>query len=339
MLRAILTALRLVAQRDLGTFGALIVNNFFLFIALLVAGTSSVGLPPTSALPFMGLMLLPLLFPLSSDPLDKIPAERLMLWPLLRRHRIALRLASLALSPIFWLVAICAMRDRAGLAILILLLAGVMLTARIPALSFIGRIPLLPGRWGGLITVHLRGMLSILDTWVAILLGVTGAIWRFTSSPPDPEALPSLAMLIALAMSTQTQALFGLDAGSGETLNRVLPLQPREILLAKNVAWLAILLVLVAPLSPLPALTFGLAALGVGNYSSVRLRLPQKRLRFAGGRLFPVSAVQMTVSLGLGFAELRKGQWPFFAALGLWAVSVWFYGRVALAPASTESRI
>ncbi len=67
-------------------------------MALLVVGTSESGLPPWSAYPFFILMALPLLFPLSSDPLEKIPAERLASWPLSRRQRTALRLASLVLS-------------------------------------------------------------------------------------------------------------------------------------------------------------------------------------------------------------------------------------------------
>jgi hypothetical protein len=69
-------------QRDLGTFRSLRVNNFFFFIALLAYGAVESGVTPVSAYPFIAIMGLPLLFPVSADPLEKIPAERLALWPL-----------------------------------------------------------------------------------------------------------------------------------------------------------------------------------------------------------------------------------------------------------------
>lgn len=129
MLGAILRALRLAMRRELGSFRTLKVNNFFLFIALLVAGAVSSGVPPWSAYPFFALMGLPLLFPLSSDPMEKIPAERLKLWPLESRHRMGLRLASLVLSPLFWLLLVFGIRGGG-------VLPGVFLTvaalARIP---------------------------------------------------------------------------------------------------------------------------------------------------------------------------------------------------------------
>ncbi len=272
-------------------------------------------------------MGLPLLFPLSSDPLDKIPPERLALWPLLRWHRIGLRAASLAFSPITWLVAIYAVRTGTGVFALLLLLGSVLVATRIPGLNFVGRVPLLRGRLGGLITNNLREMLSVLDTWLAILLSVVGTAWRLTGARADPEALPIFGMLIALALSTQTQSLFGLDSGSGENLYRILPLSRREILFAKDVAWLAVLVVLIAPLSVMAGLTFGLAALAIGHHSSVTLRLPQKRWRFAGGRLLPGGALQVVVSVGLGFIEMRWCVGAFFAAAALYGISLWFYGR------------
>jgi hypothetical protein len=58
---AILRALSRAIRRDLGTFGSIKVNNFFLFVALLIAGALNSGLAPKSAYPF--LLLLGLLLP------------------------------------------------------------------------------------------------------------------------------------------------------------------------------------------------------------------------------------------------------------------------------------
>ena len=73
-MRAIGVIVRAVARtmrRDAGSFFALKVNNFFLFVLLLIAGNVAVGLPPRSAYPFLLLFLFLLLFPLSSDPLAR----------------------------------------------------------------------------------------------------------------------------------------------------------------------------------------------------------------------------------------------------------------------------
>ena len=79
MLFAILRALSRAIRRDLGTFGGLKVNNFFFFVALLIYGALNSGLPPKSAYPFLLLLGLLLLVPLSSDPLSRIPPDRLAL--------------------------------------------------------------------------------------------------------------------------------------------------------------------------------------------------------------------------------------------------------------------
>src|SRR4051812_31892070 len=93
-------------QRDLGTLGSIKVNNFFFFVALLIYGALKSGVQPWSAYPFLGLLGLLLLFPLSSDPLDKIPPELLALWPLTGVQRGCLRVVSLLFSPLLWLASL-----------------------------------------------------------------------------------------------------------------------------------------------------------------------------------------------------------------------------------------
>jgi hypothetical protein len=84
-----LRALSRAIRRDLGTFASIKVNNFFLFVALLIYGALNSGLPPKSAYPFLLLLGLLLLFPLSSDPLSRIPPDRLALWPFNPAQRLA----------------------------------------------------------------------------------------------------------------------------------------------------------------------------------------------------------------------------------------------------------
>ena len=81
----ILSALFRAVRRDLGSFGSIVANNFFLFTALLMYGAFSSGVRPVTAYPYLALLLFLMLFPLSADPLARIPAVRLGLWPLFAR--------------------------------------------------------------------------------------------------------------------------------------------------------------------------------------------------------------------------------------------------------------
>ena len=163
-------------------------------------------------------------------------------------------------------------------------------------------------------------MFSVLDVYVAVLLSIGGAAYRFAASHPDPAAFPILAMLVALALSTYAQSLFGLDSASATTRYRAMPLRGWRILWAKDAAFLGILLVLVLPLSPLPGMTFGLAALAIGHIPSVYLRLPQMRWRFTSGRLI-FGIAQVLAATALAFNGLIV-----IAATG-WAVSLYACGR------------
>ena len=151
---AILRALGRAVWRDLQSYHSLTGNNFFLFVLLLAQQLSA-------SLFFALITGLLLLFPLSADPLAKIPPERLELWPLAKVERRALRVASMMLSPAAWItVAVVAKTSRvtAGLAFLALaaciqaLTVGVRrVVARVPMWDLLRRIPKPPGRWGALV--------------------------------------------------------------------------------------------------------------------------------------------------------------------------------------------
>ncbi|HVW83096.1 MAG TPA: hypothetical protein VHB50_00365, partial [Bryobacteraceae bacterium] len=81
-LRPILKSLAAVERRESKTFRSIASNNFFLTTALVMGQAGS----------FLFLVgALVVLFPLSADPLRKIPRERLALWPLPASERRWLR--------------------------------------------------------------------------------------------------------------------------------------------------------------------------------------------------------------------------------------------------------
>lgn len=337
-LLSILRALRRVTRRDLRSFLSFKVNNFFLFVALLLYGELNSGTKPKGAEPFLLLLGLLLLFPLSADPMARIPAVRLALWPIGNWQRIALRVLSLLFSPVVWIGALILLRT-ARLSTACLLLGFAVAVNVVTTIS--GRtstqrsgwrvlryVPAIPGRYGGLLRNHLREMASVLDFYVAMALSVGGLIYRLASPHADRAAFPILGLLVALALSTYAQALFGLELETGITRYRLLPLALWEVLATKDAVFLGVLIVLLLPLSVTPGLTFGLVALAVGHHRSAILSIPQQRWRFVRGRLLPDGLVQCCAGFALGMAEVQRG-WLFLAlAAGTYLLSLWFYGRI-----------
>lgn len=176
-----------------------------------------------------------------------------------------------------------------------------------PHLDLLRHIPQFPGLLGGLVRKNMREILSLMDPYAALSISTGGGAYRVFGAHPDAEAFAILGLLVALTMSTYAQSLFGLESGSSMTRYHLLPLSAWEILLAKDIAFLAMLSVLLLPLDPGPGMTFGLVALGIGHHSSVLLKLPQQRWRFTGGRLLPVGALQAVGGMALGFLEYRRG--------------------------------
>ena len=142
--------------------------------------------------------------------------------------------------------------------------------ARGPAWSVARFVPRIPGRIGALVSANLREMLTLLDPYLALLISLSATAWRFFGKA-DPAALPILALLVAVAISTYAQCLFALETASGMTRYRLLPLRGWQILIAKDVAFLGLLLLLTLPLDPRAGMAFGLAALAIGRYPSLKV--------------------------------------------------------------------
>lgn len=324
-LAAVLTALGRAVWRDLRRLNTVLANNFFLFCFFALQGGSGA---------FLQLVLgLVLFFPLSADPLRKVPPDRLALWPLTAPQRVALRLGSIWLSPAAWLTVALLLYTASFSQVLPLL--GLALAAQaLPALgsatrSARGQTILLgpwPGVWGGLLRKDLRQMLRLLDVYTALVLSLFAIGYRLVTHQPDPDAIIGMTLLVVLALSTCAQTLFGLDSPSALTRLRLFPLRGWQVLASKDAAFLLILLPLVAPLAPLPGLAAGLAVLAIGHHASVLRRAPQTPWRFTGGSLLPHGLVQVIALFGAGLSLHRNPLLVLLICAAALLISLLFYG-------------
>lgn len=325
---ALLRALATAFWRDLRTLNSVATNNFFLFCFLLLR-SSGVFLQV-----ILGLILL---FPLTTDPLRKIPAGRLALWPVSTRQRAALRIASVWLSPAAWItigILLLAARPSMGLRFLVLALtfhAAGLAFSFVPTfdarMNPLRRVPAFPGQLGGLIRKNIREMLTILDVYAAIVVSVSGLIYRFAIRNPEVEAFFGLALMLVLALSSYAQCLFGLDSEGGFARYRLSPLRGWQILLSKDIGFLATVFVLALPLSLITAMAAGLIALAVGHHTTVRIPVPQAAWRFTGSPSFGISVVQTVAMFGAGGAAHRVSALTLIPCAAMYLVSLWFYGR------------
>lgn len=335
-----LAAFRLLAQlvrRDVRTSASLAMNNLFFLVVFLLQGSNPRTMART-ALPFALLLGLPLLLAFSGDPLRKIPAARLALWPLSSKARVGLRLFGLGLTPAVWLTAILLLLLRVGLPLALAFFAAlVVMQGMVMAIGYGARrvtgfqmqryIQQPPGRLGGVLRLSLRQMMMTLDFYVALTVSVCGAIYRWTDAHADPAAYPVLAAVVALALSTYAQRMFGFDGRAGETRYRLLPMRGWQLLLAKDAAYLVVLTLLILPLGVLPGLAFGLMALAVGRYASLTSTGMQLRWRFVGGDL-PVGVLQVIAGVAAAFASLRFGLLALGGCVAVYLISLIVGGRI-----------
>jgi hypothetical protein len=278
---------------------------------------------------------------MSADPLRKIPAVRLALWPLSRRERGLLRALSPWINPISWLVAALAVwslrgRLTAGLWALGagLFAAGFALSSLPLPRGFGGalwawrRVPHFPGPLDQLLRKNLREILSTLDFYCALLLAVSLLVYRLLSLPLPPEAFLAMTLLIVLALSTYTQSLFGLDGEGGLSRYRLLPLAGWQLLAAKDGAFLAAAMVLTLPAAPLAGLAAALIVLATGHGPSVDRPTPQIRWRFTTGVSIVYGFFQAAMMGLAGAAVFFHGPWLLIPCVAIWAATLWWYGRM-----------
>jgi len=321
---AIFKSLALLSWRDIRSFGSISGQNLFLFVIV-------IALQPESA-EFFGLLLaVVLLFPLLTDPAQKIPLDRRLTWPLTRRDWAIIRAASLLLSPITWVALFILARAGWRMAAQVLLFGFVLSIVKFLAtlsfrkINWNRRIPAPPGITGALMRIQWREMLRTLDPYVALALAAAATAYRISGKPLDPSALRIISLVVALAISTETQVLFGLD-GTGAQRYRQFPLPGWRILLAKDLAFLLLLALLVLPLDFVSGLFGGLAALAIGHHRSVFHPTHQKRWRFTSGALF-MDGVLQTIALFAAGTTVKTAGLPFMAlCVAAWVLSLFIYG-------------
>jgi len=324
---AILRSLGTAFRRDWKTVGSIGVNAFFPVTVILLGQAGG----------FLYLILgLVMLFPASTDPMRKIPASRLGLWPLDRRDRILLRAASPWLNPVTWLLAalaVWAVRGRVTLGLWAaaagLVAAGFLLSDSTAAGTplFWRRIPAFPGPLGQLIRKNVREILSTLDFYVALLLSLSGLAYRLAGLGLPGQAFRNLGLLVLLALCTYTQSLFGLDGEGGLARYRLLPLRGWQILLAKDLAFLTVTLALLLPLDPLAGMGGAMAALAMGHAASVQQPREQARWRFSGGASLSFAFFQVAAMAAAWSAIWSTSRWFLAGCAVCWLGSAWWYGR------------
>jgi hypothetical protein len=322
---SLLSALGKISARHVRSFGSISGQNLFLFVAFL-------ALQPESAAFFGEILLVVLLFPLSDDPMQELPEERRATWPLGNWQWAAVRVASLFLSPIMWIGVALALRLgwRVGaLAVgggaVILLLRKV--SKLLPGMNggWLLWVPAPPGPLGAIIRLQWRGMLRTLDPYVALVLAASTTVYRFSGLPVDAEAPRIMALVTVLALSTHAQVLLGID-GAGSERYLQMPLRGWQILLAKDLAFLAMLAVLVAPLDFKGGVLAGIASLVIGHHVSVLNVMPQAPWRFTSGALIPWGLMQTVALFSVGNAVRTLGLPLIAGCLLAWAWSVMYYG-------------
>jgi hypothetical protein len=324
---AILKALWKAFQRGEKSFGSLAGNNFFL-VAVLFLGKAG-----TFLFLIMGLVVL---FPLSTDPLRKVPASRLALWPLERRELWILRAVSPWVNPMTWIIvalAVWAARGSVTVGLWALaagLFAAGFLISELPlpaGAAMWRRVPHFPGPLDQLVRKNLREMLATLDFYCALLLSVSAGIYRIAGPALPPEAFLAMTVLVVVALSSYAQCLFGLDGAGGLSRYRLLPVRGWQILAAKDAAFLLIIVLLVAPLAPLAGLGAALVALAMGRRPSVEDPRPQTRWRFSAGTSPVYGIVEVMAMASAASAIFFTSVLILAPCVAAWLGSLWWYGR------------
>jgi hypothetical protein len=323
---AILRAVARALRRDQKTIESIAGNNLFWVTVLLLQEAGE----------FIYFLLgLILLFPLSTDPLRKVPASRLALWPLDARERWTLRIASPWVNPMSWLLAVGAVFVARGKVSLGLwgaiagLIAAAFAISAIPWRSRAGAwraIPQFPGALNHLVRKNIREMLATLDFYCALALSAAALAFRASGKLPIEAILPITA-LMAIALSSYAQCLFGLDGESGMERYRLMPLRGWQVLAAKDAAYLALAIPLALTLSPLAGTSAALVALAVGHSATVKRHKPQARWRFSSGAPL-MEGLTQAVLIAMAAAAVSHSPWFAPLCAAAWVGSLWWFGRV-----------
>jgi hypothetical protein len=315
------------ANRNRRSFISLAGNNL-----TYAAITLAFMLDPVGAEAAFILVGIIVVLPMSSDPLRAIPRVRMLIWPLEARERRLLRLVSPLVNPMTWGVLALALWKRASWG-LVALGAGVVTTGFVAsaragngAKSLWRAVPGYPSSLNHLIRNNLRQLLSTLDFWCGALIAVAALGWRAAGLLPH-EAFFPLTAVAMVGISTCALTLFGLDGEAGMTRYRLMPLRGWQILLAKDIAYLTMAIIVALPLSIPAACGAALTALAIGHHASVTSPRPQTRWRFQTGSSLGTALTQMIPMTMAGAAIAYASVLFLPLCIAGWIVSVWWFGR------------
>ncbi len=130
---------------------------------------------------------------------------------------------------------------------------------------------------GGIAQAMWRELQGTLDFWVALLVAVSGTLYRLFGRAPEPETFPMLSLFVGIAMSTIAQRMIRLDEGRALLRYRLLPIAGWKLLVTQDMTLLIPLAVMVSLLSLRTGVAFGLVAIAVGRYPSLMQRANQRR--------------------------------------------------------------
>jgi hypothetical protein len=137
----------------------------------------------------------------------------------------------------------------------------------------------------------------------------------------------AMTVLVVGAMSSYAQCLFGLDGEGGLSRYRLLPVRGWQLLLAKDVAFLAVVIPLTLPLAVVPGIGAALVTLAIGHAPAVEHPRPQSRWRFSSGGALGNAAIQVIALAMTASAISSTSAWFLAPAVAAWVLSVGWYGR------------
>ena len=182
---AVLSLLKKLMLKELGSISSVRFNNFFFCILLIISAGGGLKVQFWSTFFFQIVLLAPLLVTFSVDTQHRLPPERVATWPLTGRERLLLSSVSFALNPLF-VVLFFGYLFWMGLAaaLFFVLLALIVHTTvfAVSRLPFILRIPASLGlsrarfEVGGIAQEMWRELQGTLDFWVALLIAVIGTL-------------------------------------------------------------------------------------------------------------------------------------------------------------------
>ncbi len=325
---AILAALWTATRRKEKSLGSFSGNNLY------YAGFTLLFLSdPIAFVFFLVIIGLVLFFPLSGDPLRAIPPGRLSSWPLSNGERGLLRILSPWLNPLTWLLAVLLVWKRISIGLWAWVAGLFAIGFVMPSLSLVNsigvlrRLPNVPGPLNQLIRKNLREMVSTLDFYAGLVLAVPALFFRLRGLLPREAFLP-LTLLVMLTISTHARTLLGLDGVGGWTRCRLLPITGWQILVAKDVTFLLVSLLLTLPLSPIGGLAAALMALAVGHHASVTELREQSRWRFQTAASFGGSLIQMILMNLAAAGAVYESPLVLLPCALAYSWSTWWFGRV-----------